>query len=252
MSLANIFARTGAFEWAAIKAAQLVRGDGFLTLCLLCVITAVASALLDNGYGGRSRGSHHTLHLSNVGCAANSFLACAGIRVEHWRCVNHRGRPAKHHYRCRSGHRIPGLHAQRRTGRHPRHVRPYWHALLVGSARAPLRLRKARATVMQRNAAASITDFRPSEKMHRGIRFHRGGLPDTRYFARGPCIRSRHICHCPHPDKSGLTRKRCLNRWEWTTLAFFVGLFILGGWAGRNWHNGAGQGMDGRCVRRQR
>ena len=48
MSLANIFARTGAFEWAAIKAAQLVRGDGFLTLCLLCVITAVASAFLDN------------------------------------------------------------------------------------------------------------------------------------------------------------------------------------------------------------
>ena len=48
MSLANIFARTGAFEWVAIKAAQLVRGDGFLTLCLLCVITAVASAFLDN------------------------------------------------------------------------------------------------------------------------------------------------------------------------------------------------------------
>ena len=35
MSLANVFARTGAFDWAAIKAAQLVRGDGFLTLCLL-------------------------------------------------------------------------------------------------------------------------------------------------------------------------------------------------------------------------
>ena len=48
MSLANVFARTGAFEWAAIKAAQLARGDGFLTLCLLCVITAVASSLLDN------------------------------------------------------------------------------------------------------------------------------------------------------------------------------------------------------------
>ena len=48
MSLANVFARTGAFEWAAIKAAQLVRGDGFLTLVLLCVITAVASAFLDN------------------------------------------------------------------------------------------------------------------------------------------------------------------------------------------------------------
>lgn len=48
MSLANVFARTGAFDWAAIKAAQLVRGDGFMTMCLLCVITAVGSAFLDN------------------------------------------------------------------------------------------------------------------------------------------------------------------------------------------------------------
>ena len=48
MSLANIFARTGAFDWAAIRAAQLVRGDGFLTLCLLCSITALGSAFLDN------------------------------------------------------------------------------------------------------------------------------------------------------------------------------------------------------------
>lgn len=48
MSLANVFARTGAFDWAAIRAAQLVRGDGFLTLCLLSVLTAVSSAFLDN------------------------------------------------------------------------------------------------------------------------------------------------------------------------------------------------------------
>lgn len=48
MSLANIFARTGAFDWAAIRAAQLARGDGFLTLCLLCFITALGSSFLDN------------------------------------------------------------------------------------------------------------------------------------------------------------------------------------------------------------
>ncbi len=48
MSLANVFARTGAFDWAAIKATQLVRGDGFLTLCLLSLLTAVSSAFLDN------------------------------------------------------------------------------------------------------------------------------------------------------------------------------------------------------------
>ena len=48
MSLANVFARTGAFDWAAIRGAQLVWGDGFLTLCLMSVLTAVSSAFLDN------------------------------------------------------------------------------------------------------------------------------------------------------------------------------------------------------------
>lgn len=48
MSLANIAGRTGAFDWAAIKSAQLVKGDGFLILVLLAVMTAVASAFLDN------------------------------------------------------------------------------------------------------------------------------------------------------------------------------------------------------------
>ena len=48
MSLANVFARTGAFDWAAIRGAQLVRGDGFLTLCLMSLLTAISSAFLDN------------------------------------------------------------------------------------------------------------------------------------------------------------------------------------------------------------
>ncbi len=48
MSLANVFGRTGAFDWVAIRSAQLVRGNGFLTLCLMSAITAVASAFLDN------------------------------------------------------------------------------------------------------------------------------------------------------------------------------------------------------------
>ena len=48
MSLANVAGRTGAFDWAAIKSAQLVRGDGFGVLCLMSLMTAVASAFLDN------------------------------------------------------------------------------------------------------------------------------------------------------------------------------------------------------------
>jgi Na+/H+ antiporter NhaD/arsenite permease-like protein len=48
MVLADIISRTGAFDWAAIKGARLVRGNGFGLLALLVVLTAVASALLDN------------------------------------------------------------------------------------------------------------------------------------------------------------------------------------------------------------
>ncbi len=48
MVLADIISRTGAFDWAAIKGARLVKGSGFGLLALLVVLTAVASALLDN------------------------------------------------------------------------------------------------------------------------------------------------------------------------------------------------------------
>ena len=48
MSLAEMIGRTGVFDWAALKSAQLVRGSGFGTLCLMSTLTAVASALLDN------------------------------------------------------------------------------------------------------------------------------------------------------------------------------------------------------------
>jgi Na+/H+ antiporter NhaD/arsenite permease-like protein len=48
MILADIISRTGAFDWAAIRGARLVRGSGFGLLILLVILTAVASALLDN------------------------------------------------------------------------------------------------------------------------------------------------------------------------------------------------------------
>ena len=48
MSLAYVIGRTGVFDWAALRSAQLVRGNGFGTLCLMVAMTAVASAFLDN------------------------------------------------------------------------------------------------------------------------------------------------------------------------------------------------------------
>ncbi len=48
MIIVNITRTTGGFEWLAIKAAKLVHGHPTLIVILLCAITAVVSAFLDN------------------------------------------------------------------------------------------------------------------------------------------------------------------------------------------------------------
>ncbi|MQC28156.1 MAG: hypothetical protein DWG74_03620 [Chloroflexi bacterium] len=48
MIIANTTAKTGVFQWIAIRAAQVARGDPMNVLILLCLVTAILSALLDN------------------------------------------------------------------------------------------------------------------------------------------------------------------------------------------------------------
>ncbi|MFQ6019582.1 MAG: SLC13 family permease [Dehalococcoidia bacterium] len=48
MVIANITGKTGAFQWLAIRSAKLTRGNPIAILVALCLITAVASAFLDN------------------------------------------------------------------------------------------------------------------------------------------------------------------------------------------------------------
>ena len=48
MVIANVMRRTGVFQWVAIRAVRLARGDPWRILIVLCSITAVASAFLDN------------------------------------------------------------------------------------------------------------------------------------------------------------------------------------------------------------
>ena len=48
MSLADVIGRTGAFDWMALRSAQLVRGNGFWLLCIMATMTGVSSAFLDN------------------------------------------------------------------------------------------------------------------------------------------------------------------------------------------------------------
>ncbi len=48
MILAGIMRKTGVFGWVAVRAARMAGGEPYRMLVVLCVLTAVASALLDN------------------------------------------------------------------------------------------------------------------------------------------------------------------------------------------------------------
>jgi Na+/H+ antiporter NhaD/arsenite permease-like protein len=48
MAIANILRETGLFQWIAVQAVKLGRGDPFRILVILSLITAITSALLDN------------------------------------------------------------------------------------------------------------------------------------------------------------------------------------------------------------
>jgi Na+/H+ antiporter NhaD/arsenite permease-like protein len=48
MIIANVLGKTGAFQWLAIRSAKMVKGSPVLILLFMAVITAAASAFLDN------------------------------------------------------------------------------------------------------------------------------------------------------------------------------------------------------------
>ena len=48
MIIANVLGKTGVFQWVAVKSARLGRGDPFAILVIISVVTAFASALVDN------------------------------------------------------------------------------------------------------------------------------------------------------------------------------------------------------------
>ena len=227
MSLANVFARTGAFEWAAIKAAQLVRGDGFLTLCLLCVITAVASAFLDN--------------VTVVVLAVPITLSiCRMLDVQ----------PIPFLLAQVFASNIGGVStivadppniiiaAEADIGflDFMLNAAPVGIAgmfVLIGMLylwfrKSTVTTEESRATVMQRNAAAAITDFVLLRKCIVVFIFTVVGFLVHDLLHVGPAfvaVASATVLILI----SRIDPHEVLEQVEWTTLAFFVGLFILVG-----------------------
>ena len=227
MSLANIFARTGAFEWAAIKAAQLVRGDGFLTLCLLCVITAVASAFLDN--------------VTVVVLAVPITLSiCRMLDVQ----------PIPFLLAQVFASNIGGVStivadppniiiaAEADIGfldfmLNAAPVGILGMFVLIGMLylwfrKSTITTEESRATVMQRNAAAAITDFVLLKKCIVVFSLTVVGFLLHELLHVGPAfvaVTSATVLIFI----SRIDPHEVLEQVEWTTLAFFVGLFILVG-----------------------
>ena len=48
MAIANVLSETGLFQWIAVQAVRLGKGDPFRILIILSLVTAITSALLDN------------------------------------------------------------------------------------------------------------------------------------------------------------------------------------------------------------
>jgi len=48
MAIANVLSETGLFQWIAVQAVKLGKGDPFRILIILSLVTAITSALLDN------------------------------------------------------------------------------------------------------------------------------------------------------------------------------------------------------------
>ena len=109
MIFVAVVKNSGIFEYLAIRAAKLAKGNPWIIMVLFCLITAVLSAFLDNVttvllIGPVTFTVCKMLELSPVLPDGNHFF-------ERWRHRNAHRRPAEHHDRLRHGPhvlRLPG------------------------------------------------------------------------------------------------------------------------------------------------
>ena len=107
MLVVGVIRRTGVFEYLAIRSAKLARGRPYRVLVLLVLVTALASALLDNVTTVLLVAPVTLLVCDRLGLNPDPVPHRRGPCVEHRRHRHTRRRPAQHHHRqpCR-----PDLH----------------------------------------------------------------------------------------------------------------------------------------------
>ena len=127
MIIVGILRQTGVFEYVAIWAAKRAKGSAFRVMVLLVLITAVASALLDNVTTVLLIAPVTLLVCERLGVSPVPFLIAEVLAFQHRRRSHLDRRPTEHHHRqpIRADlQRLPDAHdsnigaGHRRLGRH--------------------------------------------------------------------------------------------------------------------------------------
>ena len=99
MIIVGILRQTGVFEYIAIWAAKRAKGSPFRVMVLLVLITAVASAMLDNVTTVLLIAPVTLLVCERLGVSPVPFLIAEVLVVQHRRRGHLDRRPAEHHHR---------------------------------------------------------------------------------------------------------------------------------------------------------
>ena len=99
MVIVGVLRQTGVFEYLAIWAAKRARGRPFRMMVLLSLITAVASALLDNVTTVLLIAPVTLLLCDRLGARPGALPARRGDGQQHRRHRHPDRRPAQHHHR---------------------------------------------------------------------------------------------------------------------------------------------------------
>ena len=99
MVIVSVLRQTGVFEYVAIWCAKRSRGKPYRLMVMLCVLTAAASALLDNVTTVLLIAPVTFLVCDRLGLDPVPFLIAEVHGLQHRRRGDPRGRPAQHHHR---------------------------------------------------------------------------------------------------------------------------------------------------------
>ena len=227
MVLAGALAQTGFFQWLAVRSVRLSRGDPLRLLIILCVVTAGLSAFLDNVTTVVLMTPVTLSVARSLGVSAGALPHQPDPGLEHRRHGDPHRRPAQHPHRLGGGSRLRRTSSST-SGRSCWSSSPSSWCTMALVFRGTLQVPDER-----REAALEATEdshhhrSRPAHPdAHRGRPDHRSASSPTR--ALGLEAATIALLGATVLMLVGrLDPHEVLREVEWSTLFFFVGLFIL-------------------------